>query len=87
MKLKDGFVIRTIGSDTVAIYAGENTVDLQQAIFLNETAEYIFRLLLEETNESNLISALIKRYDISEQQAQNDVKAFVSALGVKGYLI
>ena len=87
MKLKNGFEIRTVCGDTLAIYAGENTVELQQAILLNETAEYIFRLLLEETSKSELVLALLEKYDISKQQAQNDVEKFVSILSAKGYLV
>lgn len=86
MKLKKGFVIRKIGSDTIAIYAGSDTVDLQQAIQLNETAELLFIKLLEDADEQTLADALIEKYDISKEKAEQDVKKFISALAEKDFL-
>lgn len=86
MKLKKGFVIRKIGSDTIAIFAGGDTVDLQQAIELNETAELIFEKLLEGADERDLIDALTQKYEISKEKAEQDVKKFISALAEKDFL-
>ena len=87
MMLKEGFVIRKICGDTVAIYAGGETVDLQQAIQLNESAELLFSKLLLGAASEELISALTERYDITEENAKQDVEQFIAALAEKDYLI
>ena len=86
MKLKEGFVIRTICNDTVAIFAGESTVNLQQALILNDSAEFIFRSLLKETTENEIVLNLTKKYDIAEDAAKKDLKSFIALLSEKGYL-
>ena len=86
MKLKEGFVIRTICNDTVAIFAGESTVNLQQALILNDSAEFIFRSLLKETTENEIVLNLTKKYDIAEDVAKKDLKSFIALLSEKGYL-
>ncbi len=86
MKLKDGFKIINICGDTVAIYAGGNTVDLRRAIVLNSAAELLFHQLQTETNEKGLVQVLVNNFDISEEKAKKDVAAFVQGLSEKGLL-
>lgn len=86
MKLKNGFVIRTICNDTVAIYAGDSIVDLQNALILNDSAEFIFRFLLKETTSDEVVLELTKKYDITEEAAKQDFEQFVALLSEKGYL-
>lgn len=87
MKLKEGFVIKKICGDTVAIYAGEKTVELQNAIQLNETAELLFEKLLVGAEERELVAALTQNYEITEEKAKQDVEKFITALAEKDYLV
>jgi hypothetical protein len=87
MRLKEGFVIRKICGDTVAIFAGGDTVDLQQAIHLNETAELLFARLQNGAETDELVSALTEKYDIDKEKARHDVESFISRLAEKELLI
>lgn len=87
MKLKDGFVIRKICGDTVAIFAGGDTVDLQQAVQLNESAELLFTLLQRGAEIEELVSALTEKYDIEKEKARHDAETFTSLLAEKELLI
>lgn len=86
MKIKDGFVIKNIGGDTVAIYAAGSTVDLRSAIVLNSVAELLFRQLQKGTDEKELEELLTTAYDITEDKAKKDVSAFVQLLIEKDLL-
>lgn len=87
MKLKEGFVIRKICGDTVAIFAGGDTVDLQQAVQLNESAELLFALLQRGAEIEELVSALTEKYDIGKEKARHDAETFTSLLAEKELLI
>ena len=87
MKLIEGFVIKKICGDTLAIYAGGKRVELQKAIQLNEVAELLFERLLVGASEEELVSALTEKYEITEEKAKQDVKRFISVLAEKDYLV
>ena len=86
MKLKEGFVIKNIGLDTVAIYAGGDTVDLGSTVVLNPSAEFFFSALVCDHTEDSLTELLASHYDISEEKAKEDVRVFLAELKDKGFL-
>ena len=86
MKLKEGFVIKNICSDTVAIYAGGDTVDLSSTVVLNPSAEFLFSALVRDCTEDDLTELLVSHYDISKEKAKEDVRAFLAELEDKGFL-
>lgn len=80
MKLKDGFVLRTVGGNTVVVPVGAQTVDFRCIITLNDTGAFLWRRLQEEQTEDQLTDALLREYDATPEQAQAGVEAFVKAL-------
>lgn len=86
MKLKEGFVIKNICSDTVAVYAGGDTVDLSSTVVLNPSAECLFSALKNDCTEDELAELLVSHYDIETEKAKEDVKTFIAELKNKGFL-
>ncbi len=87
MKLTDKIVIRKIGNDTVAIRIDADMVDLTSAMVLNPTSQLLFEALTQDTDEEKLIELLLGSYDITREEAEKDVKAFLTYLGGKDLLI
>lgn len=46
----------------------------------NETALFIFSKLRRKTSEEEIIRALIKKYEVNEKQAKNDVDLLLKQL-------
>ena len=86
MKIIDGFTIKKIGNDTIALYAGGDVVDMTVGIELNPVAELLFTALLTETTEEMLEKLLLDNYDITPERARNDIASFVKELTNKGLL-
>ncbi len=86
MKLIDGFTVKKIGDDTVAIYVGGDTVDMTVGIELNPVARLLFTALLAETTKEELIKLLLENYDITPEMAKEDVRVFINDLTNKGLL-
>jgi hypothetical protein len=42
IKIKEGYKIKKIGQDAVALFLGADTVDLRRGIILNPVAELLF---------------------------------------------
>ena len=85
MKLKEGFVLRKVAGQIVVIPSGDE-LDLNMMINLNETGEFLWKLLENGAEEAELVAALLKEYDVTEERAQESVKRFVEKLNEHGFL-
>lgn len=79
MKLKEGFVLREVAGQTVVLPAGGD-LNLNMMITLNDTGKFLWMLLVNETNEQELVSAILKEYDVDEQTAKSAVENFIATL-------
>lgn len=79
MKLKDGFVLRTVAGETVVLPTGGVT-NFDMMITLNDTGKFLWERLEVGAEESELVSALLAEYDVTEELAAQSVTAFVARL-------
>lgn len=79
MKLKDGFILRTVAGETVVLPAGGVT-DFDMMITLNDTGRFLWERLSVGAEETELVSALLAEYDVTEEVAAKSVTAFVARL-------
>lgn len=80
MKIKDGFLVRTVGTECVVAAVGEQSRNFNGIIRLNDTAKFLWEQLQQETTEEQMVSALLESYEITEERAAADVKRFVAQL-------
>ena len=85
MKIKDGFILRSVAGQTVVLPTGDD-LDLNMMITLNETGAFLWERLQAETDEAALVSALLGEYDVDRETAQRAVSGFVSKLNDHGFL-
>ncbi|MBQ9965590.1 MAG: PqqD family protein [Clostridia bacterium] len=86
MKIKEGFIKSNLGDECVVVPVGAQTVDFRGLITLNETGEFIWEILQNESEISDIVSAMTKEYDIDEATAKADAEEFVKILSEKGFL-
>ncbi len=84
MKLKDGFVLRTLGTNHLVVPVGVQTVDFRCIITLNDTGAFLWQQLQQEREPEELVRALLAEYDVTPAQAQIDVAAFTDKLREAG---
>jgi hypothetical protein len=85
MKLKDGFILREVAGETVVLPAGSD-LNLNMMISLNDTGKFLWSLLENERDFSDLVSALLAEYDVDEQTAKIAVEGFVAKLNEYEFL-
>lgn len=85
MKLKDGFILRTVAGQTVVLPTGED-LDLNMMITLNDTGAFLWEKLQAEIDEDGLVAALLAEYDVDKETAHKSVQAFVAKLNENGFL-
>ncbi len=85
MKIKDGFVVRKIGSKYYAVSAAR-AAEGGGMIALNETGAFIWDLLKEETDAVAVATALAAKYEIDAETALRDTEAYLQMLAEVGAL-
>ncbi len=80
MKIKSGFMTRKIGDKIVGIAVGERSKEFNGMINLNETGQFIWKCLENDTTISEVVDKVVKEYDIDNTTANNAVLAFVDEL-------
>jgi len=79
MKIKEGFILRTVAGETVALPSGGVT-NLDMMITLNGTAKFLWEKLAVGAEKDELVDALLAEYDVDRERAEKSVDAFVSRL-------
>ncbi len=86
MKLKTEFITYKTGQNYVAVTAQEDNDVLNGMVRSNETADFIFRQLMEETTEEQIVAALLNEYDVPEDVAAKDVHRIIEIYRDEGLL-
>ena len=85
MKLKTGFIMRTVADQIVVLPSGDE-LDLNMMITLNDTGKFLWERLEVGAEVEELVSALLAEYDVDEATARAGVERFVGKLNENGFL-
>lgn len=86
MKAKSGFVLREVGEGTVLVPTGKRVVDMNGMVVLNDTGKFIWQRLDGTRTKKQIADALADEYDVTSDQAAQDVNDFVAELDQMGML-
>ena len=86
MKINENFVLREVAGSWVVIPIGEKSVDFNGMMNLNESGVLLWRELEKGAEKEDLISVLTAEYDVSAEEAGEDIDAFVEILKKAGCL-
>lgn len=86
MKRNANFLMREVAGSAVAVPVGEAAREFPGMIRLNEAGKYLWELLGQEQTPQSLTKALLDRYEVSEDQARQDVDAFLEHIRAVGAL-
>ena len=80
IKIKKGFMMRKIQKTAVVVPFGEDSVDFNNIMNLNETGTFIWSRLEGGAEEDDVVRAMTSVYDVDEAVARNDFNEFVTLL-------
>ena len=73
MRIKEGFRLRTLGSEYIVSGEGLQQIDFNKLIALNQTAAYLWQEIEgKEFYEQTLADLLVSKYDVSDSDALAD---------------
>ena len=75
MKIKDGFILRSICGEFIVVGEGLAQVNFNKMLSLNESAAYLWKEVEgKEFTPEDLVQLLLDKYDVSREQATADVE-------------
>jgi hypothetical protein len=86
MKLKQGYILREVGTLKVVVAVGQAHDNFHKILTLNQTGAFLWNLLLNQTTTDELVSKLCEKYNVDEQSAKKDVEDFIFQLNSNALL-
>ena len=80
MKIKNNFLLRQVADTWVVMPIGQEMLDFNGMLTLNETGAFLWQKLQEGGDVDSLVAALTGEYDVSAEVARVDVQAFLDKL-------
>lgn len=80
MKIKDGFILRQVAGNYIVIGVGEEAVDFNGMITVNETGAFLWKILEKGATKEEMLSGLMSEYDVDEETAKKDITDFLYKL-------
>ena len=80
MRIKKGYLLRLVGNQNVVVAIGEESLKFNGMLRLNQSATYMWQLLIEGSSEEELIRAVHDRYDADIDMIKKDVTQFIAKL-------
>lgn len=80
MKIKQGFVMRDVAGQAVAIATGEASKSFHGMVKLNDTGAFIWNGIEKGLGETEIAEQLAASYDVEVGQALKDVESFIARM-------
>lgn len=86
MKLKEGFILHDVGDEHMVVATGKAGIHFNGLIRNNSTANDIYRILLNETTEEQIVAEMLKKYQVSQETVRKDVHRIIEQIRKEGFL-
>ena len=86
MRIKEGFVLRTVMGKTVAVAVGPASKSFRGMISLNSTALQIWNGIERGLSEQEICDEICEKYEVSREKAADDVKKILNTLMAHGVI-
>ncbi|MBQ4110164.1 MAG: PqqD family protein [Clostridia bacterium] len=86
MKIKDTFLMKEIAGNYVVVPTGNELVNLNGMITLNDSGAVLWGLLENDTTKDAVIGGMLEKFDIDRETAEADIDEFLDLLRKIGAL-
>ena len=79
-RIVDGYVLRCIADEYIAVPVALQGESQSQIAILNESGSYLWERLLQKNTVEDLVTAMTDHFDVSETEAETDILEFIRYL-------
>jgi len=86
MKIKSGYLLRTIADTNIVVPISERVIEFKGLITLNDVSADIWRFLETDKSFSDIVTYMTNEYNIDKQTAEIDLKILLKQMEDNGLL-
>ena len=80
MKIKDGFMLRSIADNNIVVAVGKATLDFSGLITLNSSGAFLWSLMQNDISIDEMAEKICEMYEVDFETAKTDISDFISKL-------
>lgn len=84
MGLNKNYILKSIGNDHMIIPLVDGGYDMSKVFNINEVGAIIYKALLDDKTDDEIVELILNEYDVSKEVALRDIKNFKNDLALKG---
>ena len=84
MKIKEGFVLRTVGGVDIIVAVGKRTKEINGVMTLNKTGAFIVKRIFNGKSREEIVKEYSSEYEVDNITAENDYELFEKKLKEAG---
>jgi len=84
MKIKAGLSLNVMGDEFVVV--ADDPEVFRGMIKLNKSGAFVFELIQAETSKKDIIDKIVKKYDIDEKTASDDLIEYIETFKAAGLI-
>lgn len=86
IKASKNYILRAVAGENMIVPIGQGIANFSGVISANASAAFLWNKLQNEITQGELEQMLVEEYEISVEQAKEDVKNFLSVLSQRNML-
>ena len=86
MKLRYELVLRNVAGETILVPIGEAAKKYSGLFAVNELGAFLWERIPEAESEATLVNLVLEDYEVSREEAEQDVQEFLGKLREMGLL-
>ena len=86
MKIKDGYVLRSIADTNIVVPIGDRISEFNGIITLNDISSKIWEHMQEDRTFDELLAYILSIYDVEEETAKGDLKNLIERMESSGVI-
>ena len=86
MKIKEGYVLKSVAGSNVVIATGSERMEFNGVITFNDTGAEIFNMLNGTYTVEEIIEKIVKDYEIPYETAKTDVENLIEKMRSQGLI-
>lgn len=84
MKIPEGFIIREVADNHIAVATGDASKKFNCMITVNGSGKILFEALQKGAERDELVDVLLNTYEVEKEIAERDVDKFIAKLAEAG---
>ena len=87
MKIKDGYLLRTIADTHIVVPVAERVIEFKGMMILNDVSANIWEFMADDREYDDILAFILSTYEVDRETAQKDLDALLKRMEESGVLV